>query len=67
MPGNSRRALRKSIVSYDMVKYSSEAYLEPRQISKTEHFEKIVNGYKPLNIFAEKLHLGCLTEFLIRL
>ena len=50
-----------------MVKYSSEAYLEPGQISKTELFGKIVDGYKPLNIFAEKLHLGCLTEFLIRL
>ena len=61
------RQFKKSIVSYDMVQYSSEAYLELYQISKTELFGEKVSRYKPLTAFVEKLHLGCLTELLIRL
>ena len=30
-------------------------------------FSKIVNGIKPLTVFARKLHLRCLTVFLTRL
>ena len=30
-----------------------EAYSEPSQTSKLELFAKIVNGYKPLTIFAK--------------
>ena len=30
-----------------------QAYSEPWQISKVEHFPKIVNGFKPLRIFAK--------------
>ena len=38
----------------------TEAYLEP-------FFGKLVISLKPLNIFAEKLHPRCSTEFIIRL
>ena len=31
-----------------------EAYLEPSRTSTRERFPKIVNGYKPLTIFAKK-------------
>ena len=33
--------------------FIAEAYSEPCQTSKKEHFAKIVNGYKPSTIFAK--------------
>ena len=32
----------------------AETYLEPCKTSKKESFAKIVNGYKPLTIFAKR-------------
>ena len=35
--------------------FRTEVYTEPYETSKTELFVKIVNGFKPLIIFAKKL------------
>ena len=43
-----------------------KVYLEPCQTSKMDFFAKIDNGWKPLTIFAKKLHLRYFTGFLIR-
>ena len=34
--------------------YNTEAYSEPFQISKMEHFAKLVNGSKLITIFAKR-------------
>ena len=39
----------------------SETYLGPCQMSKMKLFKKLVTWPKPLNFFAKKLHLRCLT------
>ena len=36
---------------------NSEAYLEPIRISKMKYFAKILNGFKPLSIFARSFIL----------
>ena len=33
---------------------NAEAYLEPCQISKMQHFVKVVNALKPLTIFGKR-------------
>ena len=41
----------------------TEAYFQPYQTSSMECFAKIVNGYKPLTVFAKMLHGRCLIEY----
>ena len=70
MLGNSRRALRKRIADYDMVFigiYFRGILRNPTNILDGVFFGKIANEYKLLDIFAKRLHLGCLAEFLIHL
>ena len=55
------------IYHWQIMKPHPKMYSEPCQVSKVELFAKIVNGWKPLIIFAKKLHLRCLTGFWIRL
>ena len=40
-----------------------EAYLEPVKHLQRSFFTKIINGLKPLTIFAKTLHPRCLTGF----
>ena len=40
---------------------AAETYLGPYQTSMMERFAKIVNGCKPLTIFAKRLHHRSLT------
>ena len=39
-------------------------FLEPIQTSTLKLFQKIVNGYKALNYFDEKLHLRFVTSYI---
>ena len=41
-----------------------EAHLEPWETSSMELFAEIVNGGKPLTIFAKKQHFRCLIGFI---
>ena len=40
--------------AYDLYCAISETYLAPYRISRMEHFAKVVNGQKPLTIFAKR-------------
>ena len=40
-----------------------KAYLEPVKYLEWNFFTKIINGLKPLTIFAKTLHPRCLTGF----
>ena len=42
---------------------STKAYSEPCQTLEMERFAKLVNGFRPLAIFAYNIHLRCLMEF----
>ena len=41
----------------------SEKYFQPRETSTVEGFEKIMNGFLLLTIFAKSPRLRCLTRF----
>ena len=47
--------------------FQSEAYLESSQRSAVELFAEIVDVFRPLAVFGEELHRGCLTRFSMRL
>ena len=59
---NTKGALRtqSNIFSYH---YLPKAYLEPSRTCTMEFFGRIVNGFKPLTIFAKKLHRRFSTGF----
>ena len=47
--------------------FLSGAYSEPSQMSRMEHFAKLVNGIKPLSVFLQMALPGMLSQVLITL